>query len=196
MRTLELMGLVTVNIMVALTLSATVLSQHGNKGIESLTSDNVGAFINDFATTSTSLRNGPDRHKLVEYMMAHLSEEGRYKTRVSYRVADGTDQETQMDMGRMEFIGHTLQGLKSMEKHETRTNIEHIKIAEGGKEARVIVTSYERGVMPVENPFGDVAKMPVLGMSHCAQDIVLSPDKTIQIRGAECVTTINFEEAF
>lgn len=192
------MGLATFNIFVALTLSATVLSGgKGDDGIKTLTEENITAFVNDVAAVSGGMKTEMDEHNIVEYFLAHMTENGRVKAAISYSLPqESGEQQRDMDMGRMEYISYVLQGLKAMQKHETRTRIDYIKIADDGLSAHVVTTNYERGMMPTQDGFGDDAMVPVLGTSFCEQEIVLSGDSMIQMDGAECSTTINFEEAF
>lgn len=196
-KTVELMGLATFNIFVALTLSATVLSGANKENTNSvLTESNITTFINDVATISGGLKTDMDEHNIVEYFIAHMTKEGRVKASISYKMDNQDEQQRDMDMGRMDYISHILQGMKTMQKHETKTRIDYIKVAEDGKSARVVTTNYERGIMPTEDAFGDMVAMPVLGTSYCEQNIVLSPDRVIQMDGAECTTSISFEESF
>lgn len=190
------MGLATFNVFIALTLSVTVLNNRDNGGVDKLTEANVTAFVDDIAKAAAGLRTDMTQHTLVEYLMAHLTENSRYATSITYRVGNTGPQERDMEMGRMEFINFVLQGLKSMEKHETKTKIDYIKVEDSGKAAHVVVTNYERGMMPMDDGFGDVQKVPILGTSYCEQKVVLSSAGIIQLDGAECTTTINFEDAF
>ncbi len=197
-KTVELMGLATFNIFVALTLSATVLSGGKDDGsIKTLTEENITAFVNDVAAVSGGLKTEMDEHNIVEYFLAHMTENGRVKAAISYSLPqEGEEQKRDMDMGRMEYISYILQGLKAMKKHETKTRIDYIKVADDGQSAHVVTTNYERGMMPTQDAFGDDTMVPVLGTSFCEQQIVLNGDKIIQMDGAECTTTINFEESF
>jgi hypothetical protein len=190
------MGLATFNIFIALTLSATVLSKTGDDKITTLTEDNITLFVNELADVSAGLKPDMDQYKIVDYMMAHLTEGGIYKSNISYNIEDSGEQERDMEMDRMKFISYVLEGLKAMEKHETRVDIQYIKIDDSGQGATVMLTNYERGVMPSTDAFGDEAMVPVLGTSFCEQHVILSLEKTIQLDGATCTTTINFEEAF
>ena len=190
------MGLATFNIFVALTLSATVLSGRGEDGITALTHENISAFVNDVAAISGGLKTEMDEHNIVEYFIAHMTENGRVKASISYSFASEGEQQRDMDMGRMEYINYILQGMKTMKKHETKTQIDFIDVADDGLSARVVTTNYERGMMPSQDSFGDEAMIPVLGTSYCEQRIVLAESEVIQMDGAECTTTINFEEAF
>lgn len=190
------MGLATFNIFVALTLSATVLSGKGDEGIKTLTHENISAFVNDVAAISGGLKTEMDQHTIVEYFIAHMTENGRVKASISYKLAAEDEQQRDMDMGRMEYINYVLQGMKAMKKHETKTQIDFIDVADDGLSARVVTTNYERGMMPSQDSFGDEAMIPVIGTSYCEQRIVLAESEVIQMDGAECTTTINFEEAF
>lgn len=192
-KTFELMGLVTFNIMVALTLSTTVLSNRGETRISSLNPENITAFVEDFAATSAGLRGDNNQHQIVEYMMKHLTTESRYKTRIYYRVGSSDNQQTELEMGRMEFISQILQGLKTMEKHESKTQIDYIKVEPDSRTARVVVTNYERGLVQSQDSFGDMTKIPVLGTTYCDQRVILSDNHVIQLDGAECTTTMNIE---
>lgn len=190
------MGLATFNIFVALTLSATVLSHKDDGGIAALTHDNITIFVNDVAAISGGLKTEMDEHNIVEYFIAHMTENGRVKASISYKLAAEGEQERDMDMGRMEYINYVLQGMKAMKKHETKTQIDYIDVADDGLSAHVVTTNYERGMMPSQDSFGDETMIPVLGMSYCEQRLVLAESSVIQMDGAECTTTINFEEAF
>ena len=83
-----------------------------------------------------------------------------------------------------------------MKKHETKTQIDYIDVADDGLSARVVTTNYERGMMPSQDSFGDETMIPVLGTSYCEQRLILAESEFIQMDGAECTTTINLEEAF
>lgn len=195
-KTVELMGLATMNIFVALTLSVTVLHKTDANAAHALTESNITAFVNEVATVSAGLNPDMDQHTMVEYMMDRMTEDGQYKTTLNYKIGGSGEQQRELEMNRLELISHALQGQKTMKKHETKTEINKISINPDGRSAAIVITNYERGTMPTDDGFGDTAMVPVLGMSYCEQKIVLSGKNQLQIDGAQCTTTMQFEEAF
>jgi hypothetical protein len=189
------MGLVTVNVIIAMTLSATVLKPRIDNTIVILTDNNIAQFIEDFARVTSGL-DARTKHHIAEYLVSHLDENGTFRTELNYKTPDGRRNESEMEMNRMEFISHVLKGLDSMARHETETRIEYVKLQEDKKSAQVIVTNYERGILPYDDNMGNIAQIPVLGTSHCEQTLSLSKDGKIKINDANCMSYINFEDAY
>lgn len=190
------MGLATFNIFIAMVLSTTVLSKAGEDEVTSLNQSNIAGFVNDIADVTAGLRQDMDEHSVVTYLLNHLTEGGRYKTVIDYSLSQAGTQERELEMDRMGFISHVLQGIKSMQKHEALVDIEYINIEPDGQSATIMITNYERGLMPAQDEFGDTNMVPVLGTSFCEQRLVLGDKNNIQMDGATCTTTIDFEEAF
>jgi hypothetical protein len=195
-KSFELFGLVTFNIFIAIILSTTFLSGSGNK-ISELNHTNVALFIEEVAAITGGKRDDMDDFTVTEFFLDHVHDSGHFISTIDYSTAaDMMNQTKTLEMGKMDFISHILQGLKAMKKHETAVRIEHIKILNAGTEATVTTTNFERGLMPVDDGFGGMQMMPVTGTSYCEQDLVLSQAQTIQMRGASCDTSISFENAY
>jgi len=194
-KSIELLGLAAVNIIIAMVLSATFLTK-SDTAVKELTQANVEQFVNDVAQVSGGLREDMDQFSITKYFMKHIAEEGMFISTIEYAMPDMPSSERTLEMDKMNFISHVLQGMGTMNKHETAVQIEYIKIVDNGKRATVMTTNYERGVMPVEDGFGDTQMMPITGTSYCEQELVLSTGNVIQMAGANCDTDINFTNSY
>ncbi len=194
-KSVELLGLAAFNIFIAIILSATFLT-NSSAAVNALTESNVSTFITEVAAVSGGQRHDMDSYSITSYFMSHISENGLFTSTIEYSLPDMDSSSRTLEMDKMNFISHVLQGMKAMEKHEAAVKIEYIKIADNGKSASVMTTNYERGVMPVEDGMGDARMVPVTGTSYCEQELVLSAKNVIQMATANCSTNIDFSDTY
>lgn len=192
-KSIELLGLAAFNIFIALILSATFLK--GNAGVPALTETNVTQFITEVSHVAGGQRADMDQFSITEYFMAHIADHGMFTSTIEFSLPDETSSSRRLEMDKNNYISHTLEGMKTMSKRETAVTIEYIKIAENGKSATVTTTNYERGVMPVEDGFGEAQMLPVTGTSYCEQELVLT-ENVIQMAAANCSTSIDFFDSY
>jgi hypothetical protein len=198
-KSLELLGLATFNIFVAIIMSATFLSGGGKKDVVSaLNEENIEKFINDVSDISNG-KTAMDTYAITSYLMDHVADSGSFKTKLEYTMQDGTSDQRTLEMDKKDFISGILQGLqnnKNITQHETKVRIEYIKIADGGKRAEATTTTYERGMMEMPDDAGQSALTPIDSVSYCEQTFALSEKKLIQMSVATCTTSINFSSEF
>ena len=193
-KSVELLGLAAFNIFIAIILSATFLTGAGSS-VSALTETNVESFITEVAEVSGGKREDMDSYSITHFFMDHIAEDGVFKSEIAYAMPDMPSSTRTLEMDKLNFISHILEGMKSMTKHETAVKIEYIRITDNGKSAIVTTTNYERGVMPIADSFGDAQMVPVTGTSYCEQQVILN-GKTIQMAGADCSTNIDFANSY
>lgn len=192
-KSLELLGLASFNVLIALMLSAAFFS-HGGGKMNRLTEGAVKDFIVEVSDISAGKREDLDSYKITSYFMEHIAPDSRFKTTMRYSIPDMPADERDMELDRASFISQTLQGLKAMDGRETAVRVEFVQIGEGGKSAVATTTNMERGMMPVDDGSGTVNMMPVQGTSYCEQKIILSEKHVVQMAGATCTTDLSFTE--
>lgn len=193
-KSFELLGLAAFNIFIAIILSTTFLT--GSRGIDTLTEDNVESFITEVAEVSGGQRENMDSYSVTHYFMNHIAENGQFTSKIEYAMPDMPASTRTLQMDKMNFISHILEGRKAMTRHETAVEIEYIQIADNGKRAKVMTTNYERGIMPIDDGMGEARMVPVTGTSYCEQEVILSGKNIIQMATANCSTNINFSDSY
>jgi hypothetical protein len=192
-KSLELLGLAAFNVFVALILSATFIS-HGSARLVSLSEDSIKAFLQESSEIAGGLRKDMDSYSITQYFMDHIAPDGQFRTTMRYNIPDMPEEERVMEMDKMNFIAQTLQGMHAMADRETLVKVEYVKIDATGRNAEVVTTNYERGLMPVADVSGEANMMPVQGVSYCEQTLVLSDQRKIQMANAKCTTDLSFSE--
>lgn len=196
-KSIELLGLVTANVFVAMALSAAFLAgDHKDTALRHLSQTHIENFIQETTAISSGQRPDMDSFAITTYFMDHVADEGKFRTTVRYNIPDAPEEERAMEMGKMDFISNIIEGQKTLNRHEAKIVIDHIKIEPDGRKAFVVTTNYERGVMPVADSFGGTSMMPVTGTSWCEQILVLNDKRVIQMSGASCTTDIAFAEGY
>lgn len=194
-RSFELLGLAAFNIFIAMILAVTFISSNAAETHKTLTEANVREFIMEVANISSGQRRDLDAYAITSYFMNHIADGSRFRTVMQYEIPDMPRSERELEMDKMNFISHLLQGTQLVSRYETRVDIDYVRIAADGKRATAMTTSYERGLMPVDDGSGTEQMMPVMGASYCEQAIVLA-DQSIKMAGAQCTTSISFETGY
>jgi hypothetical protein len=193
----EVMGFTTFNIMVAMVLSATFFGkaeEAQSTYIQELNNENVTQFIETVAYVASGKKADMDSYAITTYLMDHIAADSNFNSTITYNISDNFEdnQEEVMDMSKLEFISHVLSNLKSMERHETQTNVEFVEVAEDKRTASAVITTYERGMMPTVSEFGEDTLVPVRGTSFCEQKFALTQENVLQITEASCATDLDF----
>ena len=194
-KSFELLGLAAFNVFIAIILSAMFLTKDG-ASVRSLTETNIEQFVTEVAAVSGGKRDDMDSYSITKFFMDHIAENGLFTSEIEYAMPDMPASTRTLEMDKLNFISHVLEGMKTMTRHESAVKIEYIKIADSGKSAKVMATNYERGIMPVNDDFGEARMIPVMGTSYCEQEIVLSGKNVIQMVGADCSTNIDFSDSY
>lgn len=197
-KSIELLGLAAFNVFLAMILSVTFLSGAEEAGVNKLTEERVKNFIHEVSAISNGERNDMDSFAITEFFMKHIADDSLFRSTVRFDTSgnsSGSSGARELEIDKMSYISQTLKGLHQMNRHETEVVIDFVEIQEDGQKAIVITTNYERGLMPVDDGFGDVKTVPVTGTSYCEQTLVLKTGN-IQMAGAKCMTDLQFAEAF
>jgi len=194
-KSLELLGLASFNVLIAMILSVTFLSNVGGK-MDRLTEASVRDFIVIVSDISAGKKTELDQYSITSFFMKHISPSSIFETTLRYSIPDTEDDERKIKMDKMTFISHTLQGMDTMKDRETMVKIESIDIADTGQTAAVTTTNYERGLMPIDDGSGMLSMMPVQGISYCEQKVLLNDQQIIQMGGAVCSSELSFSEGF
>lgn len=194
-KSFELLGMMAFQTFLLLIVSVSIMATSKEKTQKELTRATVENFIHELSDITGGRNKDIDAYGVTEYLMTHLSQDGEYKTLMSInedRLRNIPEEEIVMD--KLEYISNVLQGLKSIEQHKAEIQIEHVDITPDGKEARVYLTNYEEGNMPVPNEDGSYDIFPMAGTSYCEQVLTLTAKKTIQLSSESCTTDISFIE--
>lgn len=188
-KSFELLGLAAFNLFLALILSVTFLSGGGkNPDQGRLTESRVTSFIQEVTDISTGKRSDMDRYSITSFFMDHIADNGKFINTVQYDLPRVQAQEQVLEMNKLSFISHILQGMDT-EREEAEIHIEYIEILDEGRTAKIITTNTERGMMPYDDGSGRPQYMPVRGQSFCEQTLALN-NRHIQMVEATCSTAI------
>ena len=194
MRSLELLGLVSFNVFLGMILTVTFISQGGQPSSSRLTEENVSKFIHEMTNTALGLKPGMDQYTTTMWFMNHLSESSAFKTNMNISQANGSTREATLEMGRMDYISQILKNQKSVQKRESRINVEYVKIDENGRDASVIFTSIDKGVIPMTTEAGSY-EMPVSGTSYCEHKLGIR-DNRIVVSGGTCTMNVDASQSY
>jgi hypothetical protein len=191
---LKLMGLASMNIFIALALSAAYLS-HGGGRVQMLTEDNVTAFIRDVSDITAGRRTAMDAYAVTAYFMQHVADDGAFKSNIRSSIPGMAERDVTMD--KKAFISDVLQDMRQRGQHDATIKIEDIRITDNGRTATAITTSDESGAVQVTSPdSNDTSMVPVKAVSYCEQTISLADNHVIQMKEATCTTDVALAESF
>ncbi len=192
--TIKLLGLASVNIFVALALSASYLTHYGGKA-QALTDETASGFVREFSGVKTGQRADMDDHAVVAYLMKHIAERGTLTTSINSKIP-GVAARTDV-MRKKDFIANALQLMREKGPHPASVKVEDIKIAGDGHTATVVATINETLAMEVKNPEnGKAGVSPVSAMSYCSESLQISNEHIIQIRSETCTTEVKPIDSF
>ncbi len=194
-KSLELLGMAAFNVMLVVILfTAFIKDADPAMQITQLTEGNVTAFVEQVSSMASAKQENTDAFDITKFFVEHINDDGQFSTTLKYRIGDD-EKEEEMALNKKDFIAHILQDQTVMSHHESRVDIDYIKITDDARRARVISTTRERGLMPIIDDFGDENTVPVIGTSYCEQTLVLSQEKkVIQMKDASCTTYMEIQD--
>lgn len=160
--------------------------------VMSLTEDNIVAFLEDVRTMAIGKNDYFSDREIATYFKKHLANKGQFRSKTLYEIPGYPPSETDLKVGKKEYIEQILQGQGTIHDFETSIEIQEINIAGTGKSATLTTTSIEKGKMPWPNSQGTNELVSIEGRSECEQRIILSLSHYIQMASADCDTTISF----
>ena len=188
-KTFELIGLITVNVMLAAVMSATFLSHSIHAGAsDRLTEPVLTDFVEQMTSVSTGAKAGTDIFAANRFLQDHLAAGSMFKTSLTYDLPAMDEAERHIALDKKDYINNVLAQLKAGKADDAATRIETIDIAPDARHARVITTSYQRGPMPIQTGNGQQV-VQVKAVSYCEQAVGLK-NRSIVIDDATCTTSV------
>lgn len=160
-----------------------------------LTDSNVRDFVEE-ATALTSGLSDSSIDETVYFLDTHLHKKARFKSVISYVLPGFPPQETALSFKKKDYIENIQNSISTIEDHESVVEIQSIQITSDGKQAVVITSGKETGMMQVPLPDNTFESVPMEGFTDCNQIIRLSRQGIIQMYNAVCNTTIQFISEF
>lgn len=191
-KSFELMGLAAFNVFLAVILSVTFLSQAESVAPGTLTRPAIENFLKEVSSLSAGKDTKLDQYGLTAYLMRHITDDGTFRSSVSYQIYDRTDQKD-MALDKMSYITTLIQGRQRFMDYETSMRIDLVDITPDGMSANVTTTNFERGRIMIDDGFGGATPAPVRSVSYCTQKLVLA-EKIVKMAGADCTTNVQVAE--
>lgn len=161
-----------------------------------LTEQNIKDFLRESGEITTGQRPEMMDEDIANYFTNHMSERARLRSRMSYEIPNFPTQESDMELGRNEYINTVINGRYMMENYTANIEIRDLNITGNGKQANFTSIVTEKGNMPFpsdpEKP-NDLEMIPIEGISECEQKLVVSYNNFIQMLTADCKTSISFD---
>lgn len=164
--------------------------------VVALTEQNIREFIREVGEISTGQRPDMMDEDVANYFMNHMSERGRFKSKMRYEIPNFPAQENEISLGREDYISTVVAGRYMMDDYSTDVQIQDLKIAGNGKQASFTSIVSEKGRMPFptdpKKP-KDLEMIPITGKTICEQKLIVSYNNFIQMAQAECETSMHFD---
>lgn len=167
-------------------------AEEKNDFVMSLTEENIVTFLEEVRTMAIGKNDYFSDGEITAYFKKHLAHKGQFRSKTLYEIPGYPPSETELKVGKKEYIEQVLQGQGTIHDFETSIEIKEIKIAGTGKSATLTTTSIEKGKMPWPDGQGSDGLVSIEGRSDCKQKIIISLSHYIQMASAECDTTISF----
>jgi hypothetical protein len=194
-KSFELLGMMAFQTFLAIIIGVALLASAKEEVIGNLTPENVEQFVHEMAEVMDGTDpDHKDGFNITEYLMTHVAQDGTFKNNTTYAYEDYDPQEEEMVMDKMNYIANIIKSTGKIVAHEKSVRVEHVEISETGKEATVLISSYEQGRMPLPYYEGTDTTIPMSGTSFCEHKLNLTEENIIQLTEAECSTDINFIE--
>lgn len=162
------------------------------QNIDALTADNVKAFL-----TQVDHLTGGDQtitaHDISAFMLKHIDESALFKSSAVYTLPDGEEKQDQIEMDKLAYIENTIKEQQSLTTKEIAMNIEYIHIDDNKKSAQVVTTVRKRGTLPLEDDFGDIVEVPLIGLTYCEQSLQLNDEAVIQMTDTNCSARMSLD---
>ncbi len=150
------------------------------------------AFLEDVKDVSIGKRPEMTHDELMDYFNSHLANKSLYKSMTRFEIPGFPAKDIEMKLGKEEYIDKIINGRETLEEFNASLEVKALEITHGGKLATIKTISTETGRMPWADQSGQTKYIPVEGHSECDQKLIVSLTGTIQMAGADCLTTISF----
>ena len=164
--------------------------------VVTLTEQNIRDFIREVGEISTGQRPDMMDEDVANYFMNHMTERGRFKSKMRYEIPNFPLQENEISLGRDEYISSIVAGRYMMEDYSADVQIQDLKISGNGKQATFTSIVTEKGRMPFptdpQKP-KELEVIPITGKTVCEQKLAVSYNNFIQMAQADCETAMNFD---
>lgn len=191
-KSFELLGMMAFQTFLVLIVGISLMTTSKQSSPTTLTASVVEQFIQELSEVTAGKKEDMDSPAVTEYLMKHLSRNGKFKTQMTYIDETMEKREEDITMNKLDYISNVLQGLDGIEGHESSLHIEHINITPDGQEAFVVFSNYEEGRMPLPSQAGSMRKIAMSGTSYCEQKLGLTEKQVIQLLSESCMTDISF----
>ncbi len=161
------------------------------QAIESLSEENIRAFIEKTSLIATGKETGMSADEIDAYLAAHIHPQAKFKSKMRISIPGFDTQETKLALNKEGFITNIRKTAESVSDVESHVDISNIRIMGNGRRATLQTRSLESGTIPVADPT-ETQEVPMEGMSTCAQTLILTGD-VIQMYSADCTTDLEFQ---
>lgn len=196
-KTLELLGLASFNVFIALMLAVNLMSGDARPvKARQLTEAVVRDFVQETALISAGKKADMDSYAIMSYFMDHIADGSHFNMILRYTKPDDMPEERLVDLDKLAYISSAMEELKTLETRDSEVTVEFVSVDKSGKSASVVTTSKESGMMPLDDGMGGQVLAPVRGISYCENKVVLSEKSVVQMAGATCTTDLVISESF
>lgn len=127
--------------------------------------------------------------QVVQYLQAHLSDQGSFRSTLTYRIPGYDDQVQEVSISKEQFIQNVLAGRRDIRKYDSDVKVKDITISRDKRSALFQIVTREKGEMPVEPK----KYLPFVGESICEQELRITGDIP-QIYTAACTSLIEVKQ--
>lgn len=161
--------------------------------INTLNENNIRDFLEEVREISTGQRPDMLDDDVANYFDNHMADSGKFESTMRYDIPGYPTQEITMKLDKKKYINSVVNGRHMMEDYNTSVEIRTLDITRGGKQAKLVTVTKEKGRMPVPQKDGQEEIVPVTGESKCEQILIVSTNNFIQMKSADCATVIKFD---
>lgn len=177
-------------------LLATPVAAQDGDFVQTLTDQNIRAFLERTQTLSTSGDHGASDEDLRIYFTRHIADKGEFRSRLHFEMPGFPTQDAETAYKKDDFIGNVIEGRDLMADYSATFEIKKMKIAGNGRSAKIESIITEKGKLPwppsSTGQQGSQQILPVEGRSECEQTLIVSLTNYIQMASAACRTAISF----
>jgi hypothetical protein len=185
----KLMGLATLNILLALALAAAYLGQMSGTRLQAMTEEDVRIFSYDISKVTAGKRVGFDSSAVTKYFMSHIADDGVFNSILKSDIPGIKPRNASLD--KKAYISDLLQDMRNKGVHDISMKVEDIKISNNGRLATAQITRRESASIQMAAKKDEEADViPIVEMSRCKQTFSLSNNHLIQLQEADCATSI------
>lgn len=92
-------------------------ASHATDTFDTLTEENISAFIQTTTEMSTNARSGSSETDLVMYFQEHIRDNANFRSNVTYNIPNYPAQQTDLSLTKDEYINSLMQGRDSIDDY-------------------------------------------------------------------------------